>query len=466
MSDRTAQRGQSPPTGDEPALSGRAALDLPRRVGFIGAVAVMLGVIIGSGIFRTPAEIANHLDHPGWILGFWTLGGLIALAGALTFAELAVLFPRSGGVYVFIREAFGPAAAFVFGWTYLLLVKPAAAGGIAIIFAEHLNTLLKTEADPRLLTVAVLCVLTWINVRGVRLSTAFTVVLTGLKVFALLAIIALGLSLGRFQPDLLRPQHGAVPLSVLAAIAPVMAGVLWTYDGWSDVGAIAGEVTDPQRTLPRVYLFGTGLITVLYVAVNAVYMGLVPLEQMRASQAVGPLVMDRIMGSGGASVIALVVLVSTMGSTHASIMTGGRVTYAQARDGLLFAPLARIHPRYATPHVSLWVQLALSCIAIVWLGTFSRLAETFTFTMWIFYGLAGAAIFVLRFTRPDLPRVYRCWGYPLVPALFVLAAVGMTGLSIWSDPAQTLPRIGVLIAGLPVYLVWNRLRRRPGGASN
>lgn len=431
---------------------------LPRRIGMLGGLGVMLGIIIGSGIFRTPAAIAGSVDSTWLILGVWVLGGVISLLGALTYAELATMFPQSGGVYVFIREAYGRSTAFVFGWTYMLISKPAAAAGIAVIVGETLNRLLGTNWDTRIVTSAILIGFTLINVVGVRLGAGVAVFLTALKLATLAGIVVLGLSLaaGPGTPVEIKPFK-EVPWYI--ALGVVMALVLWTYDGWSDVGAIAGEVKEPQRTLPRIYLVGTALITAVYVAVNWTYLHVISLAEMRSLPTVAPEVLLRVLGPIGATAAAVAVIVSAVGSTHGSVMTGARVTFQQARDGLLFRPLGAVHPRFQTPYVALWVQLALSLIAAWWLGSFEALANSFVFTMWIFYGLAGAAIFILRFRRPEHARPFRCPGYPLVPAVFVLSAAGMTALSLVGDWKQNLIWVGVLLAGYPVAWAWQRFAK-------
>jgi amino acid transporter len=436
--------------------------DLPRKVGFWGAIAVMVGVVIGSGIFRTPTAIAQQLGDPYLILLLWLIGGLIALAGALTFAELATMMPKSGGIYVFIREGYGPCPAFVFGWTYMLITKPAAAAGIAFIFAEHFNTLTGLDWSPQLLTCAALVVLTIINVIGVKASARFAIVLTSLKFGALAAIIVLGIAAALRES--LAPganvSGGFVavpsPKTLFQALVPVMAAIMWTYDGWSDVGAIAGEVKEPKKTLPRVYILGTLSVIGLYVLANAVYLWHIPIPQMRETPTVAPVLLEKFAGPIGATVVTIMIIISTLGSSHASVMTGARVTFAQARDGLLFRFLARIHPRFETPAVALWTQMALSCAAVLFLEEFDKLAGTFVFTMWIFYGLGAGTLFILRKRQPDAERPFRTPGYPVVPAVFLLSSVAMTVLSIHADPKNTLIWIGVLAAGVPVYYAWRR----------
>jgi APA family basic amino acid/polyamine antiporter len=464
------------------AASTFVPADLPRRVGFWGAMAVLIGVVIGSGIFRTPPVIAQNLGDPWLILGFWLVCGTIALCGALTFAELAAMTARSGGVYVFLRDGLGACPAFVFGWTYLLITKPAAAGGIAVVFAEHLNTLLGVEWDPRWPTCAALVVLTVINVLGVKGSARVAIALSSVKFAALGAIVVLGI--GVAVREALAPGSGAgggaggggdggawgrggfasvpAPKGLLAAVVPVMSAIMWTYDGWSDVGSIAGEVKDPGRRLPRIYVLGTLSVIGLYVLVNAVYLWFIPLPEMARTATVAPRLMERLGIPGGAAAVTVLIIVSTLGSSHASIMTGARVTFAQAQDGLLFRFLGRVSPRRQTPAVSLWTECVLSCVFVVVLRDFQSLADSFVFTMWIFYGLAAASLLVQRRTRPYAERPFRVPGYPVVPAVFVLASAAMTGLSIYEDPGTTGVWLAVLGAGVPAYGVW-RWAARGGG---
>jgi len=432
----------------------------------------MLGVTIGSGIFRTPSDIAQHIHSPLLTVGAWVLGGLLSLFGALTYTELNVLFPRSGGLYNYLYHGFRRPLAFVFGWTYMLISKPFAAAAITSIFAEylhlnrHVTSLLidrfgfspdfRTDLPEPIAVCILLIFLTALNVRGMRLGAGAGVVITAIKVLALLAICALAVLLPGGSMENLASSGKPAPL--FSAIVPVMASVLWTYDGWSDVGSVAGEVRRPQRSLPLVYLTGTLLVIGLYVCVNIAYLYVLPAEKVAASDAVAWDFMTALLGPTGGTLLTIAVLISTLGATHASIITGARVTFAQARDGLLFESLGRIHPRYDTPHVSLWTQCALSCVAVLFLRDFAALAGGFVFTIWIFYGLAAAAVIILRVRRPDLERPYRTPGYPVIPALFILAAFIMTALAVHASPRSTLPWLGVLAAGYPTYLVWERLR--------
>ena len=431
--------------------------DLPRRIGVWGGSAIMVGIMIGSGIFRTPTSIAQELGSPLLILLLWLAGGILSLFGALTYAELGTLFPQAGGLYVFLQRGFGNRVAFIFGWTYMLLVQPLAIATIATVFSEHLNKLLGTKFDTRIITCAVALLLTGLNVTGIHRGARLAVILTGLKVVALAFIVGVALALTKGDTANFTPT--AAPKSLLLALTPVLAAILWTYDGWSDAAAVAGEVKEPQKQLPRMFLLGTTVVIALYVAVNAVYIWMIPLSTMRETTTVAPLVMERLLGDIGGDIVTVMILISTLGATHASIIVGSRVTFAQARDRLLFSDLGRVHRTYRTPFVALWVQAVLSCVMVIWLERFERMISGFVFTIWIFYGLAAAAVIVLRVRRPELVRPYRCWGYPVVPLVFIVSAAAVTLLAIIDSPKGTVPWLGILLAGVPAYWLW---QVRPG----
>lgn len=426
--------------------------ELPRSIGFWGGSAIMVGIIIGSGIFRTPTSIAAKMGNPWIILSFWLVGGLLSLFGALTYAELGTMFPRSGGIYVYLYEGLGEVVAFIFGWTYMFLGKPLAAASITTVFAEHLNRLIGVDWNIAATTCTVLIVFTAINTIRLELGAGLAIVFTGLKVLALVAIVVLGAPLVAQHRSNLAPA--AAPVSLLSALVPVLAAVLWTYDGWSDIASCAGEVYEPNRILPRILIVGTAATVALYLAVNLVYMAIVPLNEMRGIETVAPLVMQRLIGPAGDRLVTLIVLISTLGATHGSIITGARVTYAQARDGLLFKVLGHVNARFHTPDVSLWAQCLMSCLGVLTLKQFERMFGGFVFTMWIFYALAALSVILLRFRRPEWPRPYRCWGYPFVPIAFIAATIFMTVLSIRDNPKDTLMWLGILAAGAPAYYVW------------
>jgi len=428
---------------------------LSRSIGVWGGAAISVGVMIGSGIFVTPTTIAQELGSPALILTLWVVGGGVCLLGALSYAELATMYPRAGGIYVYLHEGFGPRIAFVFGWTYMLITQPMALGAIATVFSSHLNLILGTHFDERVFTCTLIILLTAVNVIGIKPGAGIAVVLTGLKVCALVLIVAVAVAMLKGSADNFAPVPA--PQSLLWALAPVVAAILWTYDGWSDAAAVAEEIAEPQKRIPRIFLLAVLGTSVLYVAVNAVYIWLVPLEEMRETATVAPAVMQRLIGPAGGTVVTVLVLVSTLGATHASIIVGSRVIFAQARDRLFFGFPARVHPGFHTPAVALCIQAGLACVAAAVLEQFEALMGGFVFTMWIFYGVAAAAVVVLRWKRPDARRPYRCWGYPVVPATFTAAAVGMTILAIAESPPDTIPWLAVLLAGIPAYALWRRI---------
>jgi len=301
-------------------------------------------------------------------------------------------------MYVYLHAGLGPRVAFTFGWTFLLLIKPFAAGAISIVFADHVNILFGVNWHAPSIACAMLLALTAVNVVTVRGSSATAIALTALKVASLGAIVLLGIVLGKGSTANFAATPDPMPL--WKAFAPVMYGVLFTYDGWADVSGVAGEVENPSRTLPRILFFGTLATIVIYVAVNAVYCSLVPLAQMRDLKTVVPVVMERLIGSTGGRVVAAMIVLSTLGATHAAIMTGARVTWAQARDGLLFRFLGRVHPTFRTPDVSLWIQALTGCAAVLYIRAFKDLSEAYGFLMWIFYAGVAVSVLTLRRKRP------------------------------------------------------------------
>jgi amino acid transporter len=442
---------------------------LPRRLGLASAVAVLVGTTIGSGIFRTPAVVAERVGTPELFVAGWILGGVLALAGALTYAELAAIFPRTGGIYVYIREAFGRGPAFLFGWAELWVIRPAALGAIAIVSAEYLWRLLGVDGGapfaglPLSLaqaTAAVFIVIVGtVNYRGIHLAAMVQNVSTVLKVAALLGLVALGFVL---SPSFALSRTVVPPPATLAPLAGfglALVSILWAYDGWADLSFVAGEVKDPERNMPRALFLGTAGIIVLYLLVNAVYMKLIPLAQMPGSPLIAADAAQRILGAAGVAFVSAAVMVSAFGSLNGSMMVGPRIFYAMAEDRLFFRRLAEVHPRFATPYASI-VLAGILGIIYVSIREFAELADQFIIGIWPFYALGVAATFVLRKTHAGLKRPYRAWGYPVVPVLFLLAALFILGNYMISEPVLFFADVGVILTGIPVYLLWERRNRR------
>lgn len=431
---------------------------LPRRLGLWSAVAVLVGSTIGSGIFRSPAGIADKLPGPLPFLVVWVAGGLFALCGALTLAEVSGAFPQTGGVYIYIREAWGRLTAFLFGWTELVLIRAAALGAISTTFAEYM--LRVSGRDPGLapydsyvhyVAAAAILLTATFNYVGLKWGSLVQNITTLAKVGALLLIIVLAFALGL-------PQTGghytpAIPAGSfsLMPFGLALVSVLWVYDGWADVTFVGGEVKDPERNLPRVLIYGTLIIITLYLLANLAYLAVLPMEELRRSKLVAADVAERVMGTAGVTFVSVAVMVSTFGTLNGSVMTGARVLFATAADGLLFKPIARVHPRFKTPSVAIILEAMLGVLFVL-VGTFEQLADAFVTAIVPFYALAVASVFVLR-RRPGYAPPFRVPGYPVVPAIFIVATLLILGNAIL-DPASRWPTLAVLatiLVGVPVY---------------
>ena len=437
---------------------------LPRRLGLWSAVAILVGSTIGGGIFRTPAIIAARVPSPWPMLGVWVLGGLLALCGALTYAELGALFPRSGGVFVYIREGFGRLPAFLFGWTELTLIRASALGAIATPFAEYLLRLLGYDpAQPGVadavhyVAAGAIAVTATLNYVGIRWSALVLNASTAAKYGALVVLVLLAFvtARGNFA-------HFAAPAGTLSGglFGLSLVSVLWAYDGWGDLSFVGGEVRDPERNLPRALILGTGAIILIYLLVNAAYLYLLPIEQMARSPLVAADAAHLLVGRTGVTLVSLVVMIATFSTLLGSMLTAPRIFFAMADDGLFFRAVARVHPRFQTPSVAIVLTACLG-IAFVLARTFEQLADQFVVAIFPFYALAAAAVFVLRRRRPDLPRPVRVWGYPAVPFLFVLASLVILGNALREHPGATGLAFGGILLGVPVYFLWSRMRPHP-----
>ncbi|PYO76914.1 MAG: hypothetical protein DMD63_12920 [Gemmatimonadetes bacterium] len=461
---RAAENSESPQSGSEFAR----ASSLPRRLGLWSAVAVLIGTTIGSGIFRSPAGIADKLPGPLPLLAIWVTGGVFVLCGALTLAEVAGVFPRTGGVYVFIRETWGRLPAFLFGWAELVIIRAAALGAIATTFSEYFLRVL--GHDPRaqpysryvhyIAAVAIVLTATF-NYVGIKWGALVQNVTTLAKTGALLLITILALAIGlpetggHFSPAL-PPGSFSFGQFGLALVS-----VLWVYDGWADVSFVGGEVRDPERNLPRVLIFGTLIIIGLYLLANLAYLAVLPVEQIRQSKLVAADVADKLMGAAGVAFVSVAVMISAFGTLNGSVLTGSRILFTMAADGLLFRPVAVVDRRFQTPSVAIWLSAVLGVLFVL-IGTFERLADTFVTAIVPFYALAVGAVFVLR-RRPDYKPPFKVPGYPVVPAIFIVATILLLGNAI-VDPASrvaTLAVLGVILLGIPIFFL-TKTRRTAG----
>ena len=444
----------------QPSDLAQSSEGLPRRIGLWTAVAILVGSTIGSGIFRSPAGIATKLPGPLPLLAVWVVGGLFALSGALTLAEVASAFPQTGGVYVYIREAWGRLAAFLFGWSELVMIRAAALGAISTTFAEYFIRV--TGHDPGLapcshyvhyIAAAAILITAVFNYVGVRTAGTVQNLTTLAKVGGLLFIVLLAFSMGL-------PKTGghytpvAPPGSFsFAAFGLALVSVLWVYDGWADVSFVAGEVENPRKNLPRALIFGTSGIIVIYLLANLAYLAVLPVEEIRASKLVAADVADKLLGPAGVAFVATVVMISTFGGLNGSMFTGPRILFAMADDNLLFKGMAKVHPKFKTPYVSITVVAILAAVFVL-LGTFEQLADAFVTAIVPFYALAVASVFALRKRVGYNPSFSVPW-YPVVPSIFIISTVMLLGNAI-VDPSSRWATLGVLggiLVGIPVYFL-------------
>jgi basic amino acid/polyamine antiporter, APA family len=435
---------------------------MPRSVGLLQTVAISVGVTIGSGIFRVPATVAGELQAPAPILLCWVLGGVVALCGALSVAELAGALPRSGGVFAYLLEAYGPLPAFLFGWSELVVIRASALGATATIFAEYLGHFWPlSPPQVRYVAATAIAAIGAINYLGVQRAAALQSVAATLKYAALLGLglLAFTATGGSATHLLNAPWGNGVSLSLLAtALIPV----LWTYDGWADPASVAGEIRDPQRNLPRALIAGALCVMLVYLLVNVGFLYALAPQQMAGARLIAASVAERVplLGAAGAGVIAAAVVLAAFSGLNGSMMTGSRIFYAMADRGLFFRAAARVSPRFNSPSVAIALATVLG-VAYVLQNDFAQLADKFVLGIWPFYALAVAAVFVLRRTQPQLPRPYRVWGYPWVPIVFLLASVLMVANALITDLRNTGVTFLVILAGVPVYWLRERLTRAP-----
>lgn len=430
---------------------------LPRKLGVWSAAAAAVGLTIGSGIFRVPATVAAESGSVGAIALVWILGGVITLCGALTIAELAAAFPRAGGIYVYLREAYGPLAAFLFGWSWFF-IRSAASAGTALVFVAYLGTFVPLGGlGQRLAAITLIVLVGAANYRSVRLGAAIQDASTVAKVAAILLAAAAIFALGQGGGALAQPVTFAP--AGLGGIGVALVAALFAYDGWIAATLIAGEVRDPGRALPRALTWGAVIIVATYLTINVAYLYALPLAELAASKAVAVDAVTRVAGAGGAALIAALVMLSTFGGLNAGLMTGPRVYYAMAEDGLFFRRVAAVHPRFGTPHVAVMLLVVLTALNAS-VRTFEQLAEAFVLLLYPFLALTVAAVFVLRRRRPDLVRPYRTVGYPLVPAIFLVGTLAMMVNALLERPAATLLAAGIVAIGVPIYFAWRSAARR------
>jgi len=421
-------------------------------------MAVVVGIIIGSGIFIVPSPIAAVTGNITGIALVWVLGGLVALFGALSVAELAAMYPEAGGPYVYLREAYGRPLAFLFGWMWLL-TTPISWAAQSLTFAKFLGFLVPLSATViHLIAAALIVLVSAANYRSVKLGAVIQNLSTGAKV---LAIVGLSAAIFFLAPGgIHNPLHTeSLGMANWPGIGIGLVAALWAYDGWENLTALSGEVRNPQRNLPIALVGGTLIVIVVYLLINAAYLRALPLPALAASQSVAADSAKVVLGHAGASMVAALVMLSVFGTLNGSILSSPRVFYAMAEDGLFFRTVGRVHPRYETPYVAIAFIVVIAVIYVL-LRDFMQLAEAYVLGIWPFLALAVIGLFILRKRRPDFPRPYRAWGYPIIPALFVLGTFVVVANSLYAQPLSTGASIAITLLGVPLYFIWIAWQRR------
>jgi APA family basic amino acid/polyamine antiporter len=430
-----------------------SAAELRRAIRLPHATAMVVGSIIGASIFVQPSEVTSRVSSVGWVLLVWLGSGALTLIGALVCAELSSTFTRTGGVYVYLSEAFGRWLGFLWGWAMFWSMHSGIIAAIAVVFARYAGYLVPlSDVDAKMLAIAVILVLSWVNYLGVRQGSRLQTAFTAGKLVAIALIVGVGFTLGGKVPEHFVGAAMARPISVEDFLFGLVAG-LFAFGGWHLVTYTSAETVDPRKTIPRALILGTAIVTVSYLLMNAVYLYVLPLDRVASSTRVAADLADALLGFGGGSVVSGIVMFSTFGALTGIILAGPRVYLAMAQDGLLPRWAGAIHPRHQTPHVAIALQAGWASILVA-TGSFRTLFTLVVYTEWIFFGLMAVGLFMVR--RRGLPREYSIPGYPVLPAVFALVAGAVVVNQVVADPHRTLIGLGLVLLGLPVYSFWAR----------
>jgi APA family basic amino acid/polyamine antiporter len=427
---------------------------LKKELNLYGLTMIVIGAVIGSGIFRTPSDIGGLLHNHLLIILVWVLGGVVALTGALTFSELGGMFPKAGGVYVFIKEAYGELAGFLYGWAILLVINTGALAALGMVFSDYMTTFFDlTDSGKSGLAIAVIIVLTFINIIGVNVTQVFANVFTGLKLIAIVAIILAGFIFYNPEVNLNFTMEGAPP-DIMTAMFAGLVGVLWSIGGWHHASYVASETIDAQRTVPRAMVMGVSVIMTVYILINLSIMFLLPLPEIMASEKVaGDAIASISAIPYGGEMVAIAISISIFGTIGIYTMTAPRIYFAMAEDGVFFKQLAYVHPKYRTPVYAMLLQMVWACVLILFWGSFHKLINYVVFMDLAFMTLAGISIFIFRQKRKDAYRPVRAWGYPIIPLIFIVISFLFVGSTLLGSNTkeQSLAGLGVLAIGVAVY---------------
>src|SRR5882724_6511617 len=500
--------------------------ELVKGLGLTSATMLVMGSMIGSGLFIVSAEIAREVNSPALLIGAWVVTGFMTIVGALTYGELAAMMPRAGGQYVYLREALGPLWGFLYGWTLFLVIQTGTIAAVGVAFGKflgvfvpsissshwiwhmgkvppiHLGPMVLGNMDvgintQNLMAILLVIFLSVVNIFGLKTGATIQNIFTAAKVAALLGLAVFGLALGRnaqavaqnfgnfWHNASLGAQHAVqvgvggpvVMVGTLTILAVAQVGSLFSADAWNNVTFTAGEVKNPSRNLPLSLALGTGVVIALYIACNFVYLMALPLDgtagaatilgrgiKYAAEDRVGTAVMTQMFGAAGGLLMAAAIMISGFGCASGLILSGARVYYAMAKDGLFFRNVAKLHPKYKTPAVSLMVQMVWACLLCV-SGSYGQLLDYIIFAVLVFYVLTIVGLFVLRKTHPEAERPYKAIGYPVLPAIYIVMALFIDVVLLRYKPQYTWPGLCIVLLGIPVYYVWHS-RGKPSAAQS
>ncbi len=458
------------------AETQHSKLQLLRVLGPVETTTILVGSVVGSGIFLVPNTIAAQVGSFGLIIAVWLVSGLLTLFGALSYAELGGMIPHAGGQYAYLREAYGKFPAFLFGWTEFLVIKAGSIAAVAVAFALYLGYFIPESFQPifhqtvtlnlgfaftiedigvKLVAIACIILLTAVNYLGVKLGAWVQNIFTFLKVAALAGLIVLTFIAGHSAPNAFKPLFpDHFSFNLLSAFGVAMVAALWAYDGWNNTTYVAAEVREPQKNIPLALFVGTSLVVIIYLAANWAYAYVLPIAAISGSTLVAADAMKTFLGPIGGALISAAVMISTFGTVNGMILSGPRVTYAMAQDKIFFNSMGLVHSRFRTPHISLVVQGVWSALLTL-SGRFDQLFTYVVFAAWLFYALTTSGVFVLRKKWPDVERPYKTWGYPWIPILFILVSILFVINTLITDPRDSLFGLIIVALGVPVYVYWN-----------
>ena len=462
------------------ATDGHLRPELARDLGLSHAGAVVVGTIIGSGIFLVPAEMMQAVGSARLVYLAWMVGGLLSFFGALTYAELGAMKPQAGGEYVYVRDAYGPLAGFLYSWTTFLISKPASIATITTGLVRILETfpvfsffsqrlfsysLLQGSSTPhtfslsygQVVAIGATILISWLNYIGVRRAGEFQFLFTLLKVAIILGIVAVGFSYSggtwaNFATEFSGAKGG------IAGFFAALVAALWAYDGWNDLNMVAGEIRNPQRNIPLSLIWGVATVGALYILVNAAVQYVLPAAAVAVSERPASDAVALVLGRVGAGLVSAGMAISMLVTLNGSIMSGARVPFAMARDGYFFPSIAKVHPRFHTPSIAIIVQCGLAIVLLLLGGSFRQFFSLAIFAEWLFYMITGSTVFVFRRREPQAERPYRVWGYPLVPALFIVASAALLYYTFTDNLKSSAAGCLVILAGVPVFYLFSRHR--------